>query len=491
MFSRTLPLALSLSIWLGLSLAAAPGAEFKTTNFQVSAPTPEVARKVGEAAEQFRRQIALEWLGKELPRWSARCPIKVRVGQIGAGGATTFNFHPVANRQAEVCDWNMEVQGSLERILDSVIPHEVSHTIFACYFRRPLPRWADEGAATLVEIESERRIQTLTVNETINTRRRIPLRQLLAMKEYPTDQGALRVLYAQGYSLAQLLVQEGGKQRYLAFLEDAHRTNWDQAIARHYPHKNIDGLEQHWQKWVMAGSPELSREPGLLIADGTLRGDGPGNPQEPVVLRGQEPEAEETPAATDRTGKGVARPQSRDVAGKAPLGAPVPQRRSQGATLGSEDSADLEEHDPYLQPSRRRERGGEVAARELPPSRPAREMAVAPASTRPSSRSNPTRSTPSRTGDDLENSGEATPSRAMLENDPLGPEEFPSAIPAGRARIREPQEEGARGEPRPKGTSGPRSAPVPRRRPQYSESPAEFQPQLTMLPEETRESMSR
>jgi len=447
MFSRTLPLALSLSIWLGLSLAAAPGAEFKTTNFQVSAPTPEVARKVGEAAEQFRRQIALEWLGKELPRWSARCPIKVRVGQIGAGGATTFNF-------------------------------------------RPLPRWADEGAATLVEIESERRIQTLTVNETINTRRRIPLRQLLAMKEYPTDQGALRVLYAQGYSLAQLLVQEGGKQRYLAFLEDAHRTNWDQAIARHYPHKNIDGLEQHWQKWVMAGSPELSREPGLLIADGTLRGDGPGNPQEPVVLRGQEPEAEETPAATDRTGKGVARPQSRDVAGKAPLGAPVPQRRSQGATLGSEDSADLEEHDPYLQPSRRRERGGEVAARELPPSRPAREMAVAPASTRPSSRSNPTRSTPSRTGDDLENSGEATPSRAMLENDPLGPEEFPSAIPAGRARIREPQEEGVRGEPRPKGTSGPRSAPVPRRRPQYSESPAEFQPQLTMLPEETRESMS-
>jgi len=487
MFSRTLPLALSLSIWLGLGLTVAPGAEFKTTNFQVSAPTPEVARKVGEAAEQFRRQIALEWLGKELPRWSARCPIKVRVGQIGAGGATTFNFHPVPNRQAEVCDWNMEVQGSLERILDSVIPHEVSHTIFACYFRRPLPRWADEGAATLVEIESERRIQTLTVNETINTRRRIPLRQLLAMKEYPSDQGALRVLYAQGYSLAQLLVQEGGKQRYLAFLEDAHRTNWDQAIARHYPHKNVEGLEQHWQKWVMAGSPELSREPGLLIADGTLRGEGPGNAREPMVLRGQEPETEEAaPAAPGRPGKAAVRPQSRDVAGKASLGAPAPRRRSQGAALGQEDSADLEEHDPYLQPSRLRERRGELATRELPPARPARELAAAPASTRPASRS-----VPARTGDDREGLDDGAASSPNLENDPLGPEEFPSVIPAGRARVREPLDDEPRAEPRRQGTNGTRPAPVPRRRPKYSESPDEFQPQLTMLPEETRDPSAR
>ena len=74
-------------MWLGIGLAVAPAAEFKTTNFVVSAPTPEVARKVGEAAERFRKQIAMEWLGKELPRWSARCPIRVRVGQIEIGRA--------------------------------------------------------------------------------------------------------------------------------------------------------------------------------------------------------------------------------------------------------------------------------------------------------------------------------------------------------------------------------------------------------------------
>ncbi len=33
----------------------------------------------------------------------------------------------------------MEVIGTPERILDSVLPHEVTHTILATYFGRPLP----------------------------------------------------------------------------------------------------------------------------------------------------------------------------------------------------------------------------------------------------------------------------------------------------------------------------------------------------------------
>ena len=67
----------------------------------------------------------------------------------------------------------MNVQGSLERILDSVLPHEITHTIFATHFGRPLPRWADEGACTTVEHSTERRkqeqllIQFLTSNRGI------------------------------------------------------------------------------------------------------------------------------------------------------------------------------------------------------------------------------------------------------------------------------------------------------------------------------------
>jgi hypothetical protein len=151
----------------------------------------------------------------------------------------------------------MNVQGSLERVLDSVIPHEVSHTVFASHFRRPLPRWADEGAATLIEHESERRRQSMLLKQVWNTPQRIPLNKLLAIKEYPSDMQAVLTLYAEGYSLADFLVQAGGKARYLEFLETAHRHGWDRAIEQHYSLKGVSELESRWNNWVMAGSPQL------------------------------------------------------------------------------------------------------------------------------------------------------------------------------------------------------------------------------------------
>ena len=110
------------------------GAGFRTPNFVVEAPTAEFAKQVGEAAEIYRRELAIEWTGKPLPfNWSHPCPITVIVGTMGAGGATTFNF-----QAGEVYGWKMNIQGSEQRILDSVLPHEINHTIFASHFRRPL-----------------------------------------------------------------------------------------------------------------------------------------------------------------------------------------------------------------------------------------------------------------------------------------------------------------------------------------------------------------
>ena len=137
--------------WLLASWPVANAAGYKTTNFVVSAPTPQLAKEIGDQAEVYRRNLAIEWLGKELPAWSKPCPINAQVApNMGAGGATSFVFD-----RGEVFGWKMNIQGSRERILDSVLPHEVTHTIFASYFRQPLPRWADEGACTTVEHRSE------------------------------------------------------------------------------------------------------------------------------------------------------------------------------------------------------------------------------------------------------------------------------------------------------------------------------------------------
>src|SRR5262245_1810838 len=92
---------------LVLVAPALMGATFRTPNFVVTAPTPEIAKQVGQAAEHYRKQLAIEWLGHELPgKWSSPCPIKVNVGQIAASGQTTFSFFPNSQGTSEVCRWD-------------------------------------------------------------------------------------------------------------------------------------------------------------------------------------------------------------------------------------------------------------------------------------------------------------------------------------------------------------------------------------------------
>lgn len=254
-------------------------ATFRTPNFIVNAHSPEFAKRVGTAAEQFRKELSVMWTGQEMKNWSAPCPINVKVGQIGAGGATTFSFH-----NGEVFGWKMNIQGSEERILDSVLPHEITHTILACRFRRPLPRWADEGVCTLVEHESERRRQTLLLGDVMRSGRRIPLKSLFSMTEYPSDMREILKLYAQGYSLVDYLVQQGGRETFMRFLHDALRHgSWDQALGTHYGVNTIAKLEQKWGKWVLAGSPTLNLPKGDKLALNE-------QPQRETVVRGQSPD---------------------------------------------------------------------------------------------------------------------------------------------------------------------------------------------------------
>lgn len=236
------------------------GAGYQTPNFVVEAPTAAQAERIGRMAERYRHTLAVEWLGKSMPDWSAPCPITAHVApHLGAGGATSFLFD-----RGHVYGWKMEIQGSEERILDSVLPHEVTHTIFATHFRRPLPRWADEGACTMVEHDSERKKQQDLLIRFLRTNKGIAFSQMFAMKEYPPD---VLPLYAQGYSLARYLIGQGGKHKFIAFVGDGlKRENWTAATKSHYGFESLSRLQDSWLEWVKQGSPALdSSAPQLAL----------------------------------------------------------------------------------------------------------------------------------------------------------------------------------------------------------------------------------
>ena len=115
---------------------------FRTTNFEIHAPSRRIAQLIGAEAERQRKTLAVRWLGEEMPDWKTPCPLKVTLSNNGAGGATTFAFD-----HGRILSREMDIEGSLDRLLTSVLPHEITHTVLAYSFRRSIPLWADEGAA--------------------------------------------------------------------------------------------------------------------------------------------------------------------------------------------------------------------------------------------------------------------------------------------------------------------------------------------------------
>ncbi len=313
---------------LAVAALASMGASYRTQNFVVNAPTPHAAEQIGKLAEKYRRDLATLWLGNPLPNWAQPCPITAQVADgLGAGGATSFMFD-----RGLVFGWQMTIQGSLEKILDSVLPHEITHTVFADHFRRPLPRWADEGACTTVEHPGERVKQQQMLIQFLRTGRGIPFHSMFAMKEYPQD---VLPLYAQGHSLASFLIQQGGRKKFLQFVGAGMRgEQWPQVTKEVYGYADLAVLQSTWLDWVRKGSPpleqptpETSPDSGTQLAQADVR----PRPSGDVIFRGQSADPSKPAPASGRSAPNIdaalannrERPQADDlvpVAPRAPLG---------------------------------------------------------------------------------------------------------------------------------------------------------------------------
>ncbi|MDD3586831.1 MAG: hypothetical protein PHQ75_06575 [Thermoguttaceae bacterium] len=247
--ARNLPIRAMICVLISLCLVvisnnSAWAAIYKTRNFVVHARTADLAKKVGDIAEKCRNDLAVLWLGETIRPWAKPCPIKVEADKhLGAGGETSFTF-----AGGEVFDWKMKVQGSEERICDSVIPHEVSHTIMATYFRQPVPRWIDEGAATSVEAWVEQSSYRQMLVDYLRTGKGIPFNTMVRLKEYPVDQ---MPFYAQGFSVCEYLIAVGGHRRLVDFAKVGIDTgDWSKAVQQYYGYENLGDLQLRWQDWV-------------------------------------------------------------------------------------------------------------------------------------------------------------------------------------------------------------------------------------------------
>jgi RNA polymerase sigma factor (sigma-70 family) len=256
-------------------------ATVRTDHFIVTAPGRNAAEQVAAAAERLRKDLALLWLGKELPDWAEPCPITVKSPPAGFSGATSFAFD-----NGKVLQQHMHLEGSLDRILADVLPHEMTHVILAHWARRPLPRWADEGAAVLSESVASRAYYDREMGKLLDRGGNLPLRGLLSQMDFPRE---VMALFVQGHSLTDMLVRQGGRDTFLEFLDRGHNDGWDKAANACYRYKSVEAMEAEWlaavRKSRRSEKPpaEAAAESNVPVAKGRLPA-GPAPNQALVIL---------------------------------------------------------------------------------------------------------------------------------------------------------------------------------------------------------------
>jgi len=214
---------------------------FAGTNFIASGSgvRPEYIR----VAEQARMDIAVFWTGKQLPgSWAKPCVLIVdKEGEhVSPGGRTSMVFD-----RGEVYGWVMHVQGSQKEIKNSVIPHEVAHTILASIRRKKTARWLDEGLASLFEDMSQ--IKPLRQSALKFYRHQYSVFRQLDNVHYPDDSVCVRALYATGFSFVEWLLVQKGKDVLWKFAVDKRKPT--EKFKSFYGVSLLDA-QQDWEKWL-------------------------------------------------------------------------------------------------------------------------------------------------------------------------------------------------------------------------------------------------
>lgn len=151
-------------------------------------------------------------------------------------GASTFEFD-----KGQVLRRTMNLQGTLDSLLVSVLPHEIAHTIFADYVGKPVIRWADEGGAVLSENKKEQQRHDQLATTILKTAEHaIPLRRLVAMTDYPHDE--VLTLYVEGHSLTHFLVNKKDRKTFSGICETGLGPGAESSLRHPRPRRAGGGL---------------------------------------------------------------------------------------------------------------------------------------------------------------------------------------------------------------------------------------------------------
>jgi hypothetical protein len=132
------------------------------------------------------------------------------------------------------------------------LPHELTHALLEGRFATgDLPRWADEGMALVADSASKRAAHQRDLHQTLHGGRQLRMVELLQLVDYPQDE-RLGIFYGQSLSVVEFLLDRGGRQKFVEFIQRSIRSGYDSALQSTYGVPDV----AHWETLWLAHARE-------------------------------------------------------------------------------------------------------------------------------------------------------------------------------------------------------------------------------------------
>ena len=148
-------------------------------------------------------------------------------------------------------------------VLYAVLPHEITHVVIADRFTaKPMPRWADEGMAVLTEPLEKKRAHLRNLGDYMKRGHVYSASQLMTMADYPSGAN-WPMFYAESVCMVEFLVERGGAEKFIEFMEQSVRGGYESALNRVY---GLAGFEELDRTWNTYRTQQVAKATGIVTA---------------------------------------------------------------------------------------------------------------------------------------------------------------------------------------------------------------------------------
>jgi hypothetical protein len=241
---KTVVLALMSFVLMIPSLSHAAGWAHDE-NFVVLAPDQGTAEFVLARANEYRKQVAVEWLGEELPPSVGQTVVHVEYSTTEDSALTW----PIDSPRRTM--HKLWLTTAPDKAGGKVLHHEITHVVLNTQFPGSLPAWSDEGAASMKDDEERKAVGERILAWYVKSGNWPALETVL---EAPAINASNQAAYAIAASLTQYLLTRGDRSTFLKFAQSGKARGWDLALKEQYKIDSVKDLQAAWQAWVQSAS---------------------------------------------------------------------------------------------------------------------------------------------------------------------------------------------------------------------------------------------